>query len=92
MNFLIELVQRVQKDSPLFFIRLRWATAVLAVIAFAIKQLLIDKVWEPAAAAKVAIVAQYFITSALTVWGTSFLPVSQEGTAPSSQASQSSNQ
>jgi len=74
MNFLVEMLTRIQTETPRFFIILRWMFGVLAVIAFMVQKVITDQVWQPAHADKVTIIAGYFITAALTVWGTSFLP------------------
>jgi hypothetical protein len=74
MNFLLEMISRLQTESPKFFITLRYVSGVLAIVAFVIRQVIADKVWEPHTSEKIFIVCGYFISAAVAIWGSSFLP------------------
>jgi hypothetical protein len=74
MNFFGEFITRLQVQSPKFFIILRYASAILAGLSLLMQKVLADELWLPSYADKVETVCGYFITAAIAIWGTSFLP------------------
>lgn len=77
MNFFSEFITRLQVQSPKFFIILRYGSAILAALSLLMQKVLADELWQPVYAGKVETVCGYFITAAIAIWGTSFLPTKE---------------
>jgi hypothetical protein len=78
MQFIIEFIQRIRSESPRFFIVLRWMFGVLALVALAVKWAISAALWQPPYALAISELCAQIILVAVTVWGTSFLPVADK--------------
>jgi len=73
-----ELLNRLQSESPKFFIVLRWIFGILACVAIAFKWVVAKELWEPSNAKLIDAIQEicgYILTAASTMWFSSLLPV-----------------
>jgi hypothetical protein len=73
MNFIVDFFQRLQSESPRFFIIVRWVMGTLTAVALLMQKIMADELWLPANADKIKIICGYIITATLAIFGTSFL-------------------
>ena len=79
-TFLKQILERLQSESPQFFIVLRWVFGVLAVIAGIVKWVIAKELWTPDNVKLIDAVQEicgYIITSASTMWFSSLLPIKE---------------